>query len=262
MTSVSLSPSGRSSARATSVELGRVLPAIHEDLPVRVDVPLVEDEHVRGGLVGVVLHEPVRERRHARHAHRQAGVVRLLGLVAGRHQRLRPRQHQRVELALLQPALRFQVLDRSAADPHPVHQVHGAIGQPRDGPFAGPARRSAATFPASGPACVDADCTSSGRIAAVIADTTSSFLTADSPESAESANPREPTGRCRRRNTLLPSAVRTERALTPLTPDLARLPSTVTVSPIFRELAVQPCRTSTLLAASSTFHVDTFPSRL
>jgi hypothetical protein len=49
-------------------------------------------------------------------------------------------------------------------------------------------------------------------------------------------------------------------ALTPDTPDLARLPSTVTVSPIFTELAVQPCLTSALLAVSSTFHVTLVPS--
>ena len=196
------------------------------------DVPLVEDEHVRGGLVGVVLYNRYGNGVVTRNPHRQACVVRLLGFIPCGHQGLCPWQHQGVEFARLQTALRLQVLDRSAADPHPVHQVHGPVRMPGD----------RALLRSGSPLGRDLSCFRTGlrrrrlhqqrEERRVIADARRSFLTLPSPESAESANPREPTGRCRRRTLFLPSAFRTFLALTPLTPDLAKLPSTVTVSPI------------------------------
>ena len=48
------------------VELRRMFAPVQEDLPVAVDVPLVQEEHVRGRLVRVVLDEAKRVRRSAR----------------------------------------------------------------------------------------------------------------------------------------------------------------------------------------------------
>ena len=110
------------------VELGRVLAAIHEDLPVAVNVPFVEDEHVRRLLVRVVLDETERIRRPARHAHRHAEVVRVLFFLARLHDLFRRGQDRQV--LHLHAALRHDVADRPAADPQPV-QVDDAIGQPR-----------------------------------------------------------------------------------------------------------------------------------
>ena len=139
MTSVSLSNHPIEWPNQVGIELGGMLAAVHEDLPVAVDVPLVEDEHVRRLLVRVVLHEAERIWRRSRHAHRHAPQVRIVrfALRAVVHQRLRRRQ-QRQRFALLQP-LRDRV-HRTAANPEPVSRSIVPSGSRGAGPVGTGAR--------------------------------------------------------------------------------------------------------------------------
>jgi hypothetical protein len=60
-------------------------------------------------------------------------------------------------------------------------------------------------------------------------------------------------------NTLRPSGSTTDRAFAMGAPDLAWIPSTVTVSPTFSAFLVHPFLESALTAASSTFQLTTVP---
>ncbi len=88
-----------------------MLAPVHEDLPVGMNVALVEDEHVRRRL-----HDPPRIRRPPRHPRRQAIRLRIVLRLPSLHQVRRPLQrHHR--FARLEPA-RDVAIVAPAADPH------------------------------------------------------------------------------------------------------------------------------------------------
>ena len=104
--------------------------AVHENLPKAVDVRFVQDEHVRGRDVRVVLHEaPWISARRARHAHRQAPGMGIPFRLPRLHECLCPGQQR--NLGWLEfDRLPLEILDGAAAYPRAV-QVHRAVRHSR-----------------------------------------------------------------------------------------------------------------------------------